>query len=317
MNIRIIKNVILILKEGEKMKIVFMGTPEFAVPILEALAQKYDVSLVVCQADPKPGKFPAVKKKAIELGIKVFQPLKIKDDYEEILAAGADVLITAAYGQFVPTKILNQFKKCINVHGSLLPKRRGGAPIQRAIMDGDLKTGVTLIEMVKKMDAGVMYAKEELTISNEDTADDLFSKLSILGRNLLMANIEDIVSGKNLGIPQDEALATISPNLTKEEEKIDFNKSAFLVVRQIHGLSSNPGGYIMVKNNIIKLYKAKIAPDFKGKPGEVVSINKHLVIMALDYGVEILTLKPAGKKIMPASSYLNGQRLLQIGDVLV
>lgn len=317
MSIRIIKNAILILKEGEKMKIVFMGTPEFAVPILEALAQKYDVSLVVCQADPKPGKFPAVKKKAIELGIKVFQPLKIKDDYEEILATGADVLITAAYGQFVPTKLLKKFKKCINVHGSLLPKRRGGAPIQRAIMEGDLKTGVTLIEMVKKMDAGVMYAKGEIPITEEDTADDLFYKLSILGRDLLMENICDIVSNHNLGIPQDEALATISPNLTKEEEKIDFNKSAFFVVRQINGLSSNPGGYIMINGNLVKVYKAKVLNGYNGKPGEVVSINKHLVIMASDSGVEILTLKPAGKKIMPASSYLNGQRLLQIGDVLV
>lgn len=299
------------------MKIVFMGTPEFAVPILEALANKYEVSLVVCQADPKPGKFPAVKKKAIELGIKVFQPIKIKDDYEEILATGSDVLITAAYGQFVPTKILKKFKKCINVHGSLLPKRRGGAPIQRAIMEGDLNTGVTLIEMVKKMDAGVMYAKAMLPITEDDTADDLFSKLSILGRDLLMANIEDIVAGKNLGIAQDENSATISPNLTKEEEKIDFNKSAFLVARQIQGLSSNPGGYIMAKDNLIKLYKAKVVEGYHGKPGEIVSINKHLVIMALDYGVEILLLKPAGKKIMPANSYLNGQRLLQIGDVLV
>ncbi|UKI49195.1 MAG: hypothetical protein L6U99_10610 [Clostridium sp.] len=124
-----------------------------------------------------------------------------------------------------------------------------------------------------------------------------------------MENICDIVSNHNLGIPQDEALATISPNLTKEEEKIDFNKSAFFVVRQINGLSSNPGGYIMINGNLVKVYKAKVLNGYNGKPGEVVSINKHLVIMASDSGVEILTLKPAGKKIMPASSYLNGQRL--------
>lgn len=298
------------------MKIVFMGTPSFSAPILEALANKYEVKLVVCQADPKPKKFPAVKLKAMELGLEVFQPIKVKDDYEKIINCGADVLITAAYGQFIPTKVLKSFKKCINVHASLLPKRRGGAPIQRSIIEGDLKTGITLIEMVKKMDAGVMYAQKEIDILESDTNESLFDKLSYIGRDLLLEHIEDIVEGKNLGIAQDEALVTISPNLTKEEEKVDFNKTAFLVARQIKGLAVNPGAYIMHNGVILKMYDAKVVDGYSGKVGEVLSVNKRLIIMCTDKAVEILSVQPAGKKKMDAASYLNGQRLLNVGDQL-
>lgn len=299
------------------MRIVFMGTPEFSVPILEALASKYEVALVVCQSDPKPKKYPPVKVKALELGIEVFQPIRIKDDYQKIIDANADVLITAAYGQFIPTKVLGAFEKCINVHASLLPKRRGGAPIQRSIMEGDLKTGITLIEMVKKMDAGVMYAQKEISISEEDTNASLFYSLSEIGRDLLLENIEDIVLGKNTGILQNEEEVTISPNLTKEEEKVNFNQSAFLVKRQIQGLAYNPGAYVEHNGNILKMYKARVVAGFSGNPGEVLSISKRLIIMCADSAVEVLEVQPSGKKIMPTRNYLNGQRLLQVGDILV
>ena len=164
------------------MKIVFMGTPEFAVPILEALNEKYEVSLVVTQADKLVGRkqiptFSPVKEKAIELNIPVFQPLKLRDDYQTIIDQHADLLITAAYGQFVPTKVLKVFKKCINVHGSLLPKRRGGAPIQRSIIEGDSTTGVTIMEMVKGMDQGRMFAKEAIDILDSDDNTSLLTSL--------------------------------------------------------------------------------------------------------------------------------------------
>lgn len=299
------------------MKIVFMGTPAFSAPILEALAERYEVLLVVSQADPKPNKFPEVKVKALELGIPVFQPFKIKENYQPILDVKADVLITAAYGQFIPQIILKSFKKCINVHASLLPKRRGGAPIQRAIMEGDEITGVTLIEMVKKMDAGVMYAKEELPILETDTNHTLFAKLSLLGRDLLMKNIEDIVCGVNKGVLQDESAVTFSPNLTKEEEKISFMHSARAVSCQIRGLAINPGGYVEHKGSILKFYNARVVTGYSGQPGEVLSVHKKLIIMCTDEALEILEIQPAGKKIMPANQYLNGQRLLQVGDKLL
>lgn len=183
------------------MKIIFMGTPNFAVPSLEALNEKYEVVLVVSQPAKPEGrkgilKNPPVALKALELGIQLFQPEHIKNEYEYFKNIKADMIVTAAYGQFIPTKILNLYKKCINVHGSLLPHHRGGAPIQRAIINGDKKTGVTIMEMVKKMDAGRMYASSEIPILDSDNNSSLFEKLAIIGKNLLMENIEDIYNGK-------------------------------------------------------------------------------------------------------------------------
>lgn len=302
------------------MKIIFMGTPEFAIPSLVALNEKYEVVLVVSQPAKPEGRKgilhePPVIEKARELGLKIFQPQFIKDSYDYFKNIEADMIVTAAYGQFIPSRILKLFKKAINVHGSLLPLHRGGAPIQRAIMEGDKETGVTIMEMVKKMDAGRMYAKASIPILNEDNNTSLFSKLSILGAKLLMDNIEDIYNGKNLGDEQDESLATISPNISKEEEKIDFNRSAIEVFNQIRGLSLNPGAYALFNNNRIKIYQASIVKDISDKlPGLILEINKALIIKCKDDAIKVEILQVPGKKQVNIKDFLNGQKMFKVND---
>lgn len=305
------------------MKIIFMGTPNFAVPSLEALNEKYEVVLVVSQPAKPEGrkgilKHPPVALKALELGIQLFQPEHIKNEYEYFKNIKADMIVTAAYGQFIPTKILNLYKKCINVHGSLLPHHRGGAPIQRAIINGDNKTGVTIMEMVKKMDAGRMYASSEIPILDSDNNSSLFEKLAILGKNLLMENIEDIYNGKNEGIMQNEEEATISPNIAPEEEKINFNIDARKVFNLIRGLSDEPGAYCEYNGQRIKIYKASIEKnDSDASPGTIINIKKSLIVKCKTDAISILELQIPGKKRMNVKDFLNGQKLLNLNDIII
>lgn len=303
------------------MKIVFMGTPLFGVRVLERLVEKYDVCLVVSQPDrvKKKGQFvpTPVKELALKLGIPVFQPEKIGLDYEAIKEANADVLVTAAYGQYIPSKILKLFKKTINVHGSLLPLHRGGAPIQRSIINGDLETGVTIMEMAKRLDAGKMYAKRSYKILDDDTNTSVFEKLSNIGADLLMENIEDIYNEVNLGVVQDENMATYSHNLDPSEELIDFNKSAFLVMRQINGLSNEPGAYFIFNDVKVKVFKASVI-QYEGNelPGTVISLKKKVWIKTLDNAVSLDILLLPGKKASKAIDFVNGQKLLKENDVI-
>lgn len=305
------------------MKIIFMGTPNFAVPSLEALNEKYEVVLVVSQPAKPEGrkgilKNPPVALKALELGIQLFQPEHIKNEYEYFKNIKADMIVTAAYGQFIPTKILNLYKKCINVHGSLLPHHRGGAPIQRAIINGDKKTGVTIMEMVKKMDAGRMYASSEIPILDSDNNSSLFEKLAIIGKNLLMENIEEIYNGKNEGIMQNEEEATISPNIAPEEEKINFNIDARKVFNLIRGLSDEPGAYCEYNGQRIKIYKASIEKnDSDASPGTIINIKKRLIVKCKTDAISILELQIPGKKRMNVKDFLNGQKLLNLNDIII
>lgn len=305
------------------MKIIFMGTPNFAVPSLEALNEKYEVVLVVSQPAKPEGrkgilKNPPVALKALELGIQLFQPEHVKNEYEYFKNIKADMIVTAAYGQFIPTKILNLYKKCINVHGSLLPHHRGGAPIQRAIINGDKKTGVTIMEMVKKMDAGRMYASSEIPILDSDNNSSLFEKLAIIGKNLLMENIEDIYNGKNEGIMQNEEEATISPNIAPEEEKINFNIDARKVFNLIRGLSDEPGAYCEYNGQRIKIYKASIEKnDSDASPGTIINIKKSLIVKCKTDAISILELQIPGKKRMNVKDFLNGQKLLNLNDIII
>ena len=303
------------------MKIVFIGTPEFAVPVLEALNSKYEVVLVISQPNrvKKKGVFldTPVCAKAKELGLNIIQPEHIGEEYEYIKSLEADILVSAAYGQYVPSKVLNLFKKTLNVHGSLLPKHRGGAPIQRAIMNGDDVTGVTIIEMAKKLDAGLMYAKKEYVIKDTDTSDKVFSELSIIGTNLLMEVIEDVYNGVLTGEVQNEEEATFSSNLTPEEEFISFDMKAKMVVRHINSLTSNPGAYIKVNDMIIKVYEAEEVVDNSDlKPGTVISLKKQVLIKAQDNAVKINKILVPGKKVLPAREFVNGQKILKELDVI-
>ena len=303
------------------MKIVFIGTPEFAVPVLEALNSKYEVVLVISQPNrvKKKGVFldTPVCAKAKELGLNIIQPEHIGEEYEYIKSLEADILVSAAYGQYVPSKVLNLFKKTLNVHGSLLPKHRCGAPIQRAIMNGDDVTGVTIIEMAKKLDAGLMYAKKEYVIKDTDTSDKVFSELSIIGTNLLMEVIEDVYNGVLTGEVQNEEEATFSSNLTPEEEFISFDMKAKMVVRHINSLTSNPGASIKVNDMIIKVYEAEEVVDNSDlKPGTVISLKKQVLIKAQDNAVKINKILVPGKKVLPARDFVNGQKILKELDVI-
>ena len=303
------------------MKIVFMGTPEFACPILEALNEKYEVVLVVSQPNKPEGRKGIIKETPVaslasKLGLNLYQPISIIESVSYFDDIDADIMVTAAYGQFVPTKILKKFKKCLNVHGSLLPKHRGGAPIQRSIINGDKQTGVTIMEMVKKMDAGQMYAKRSIDILDTDNNESLFEKLSIIGRDLLIESIEGIINGEIKGIPQDESEATISPNIEVWEEKIDFNLPAKDVFNKIRGLSVNPGAYALINDFRIKVYSSQIVTDNSDKvPGSIILMKKRLIVKCKDDAVELLMIQPQGKKQMLARDFLNGQKNFSDNDI--
>lgn len=304
------------------MRIIFLGTPEFATGILTLLDKYYEVVLVVTKADARGNHNKLiespVKIKAKELGLNIFQPVSLKDDYKPLLDAKADMLITAAYGQFIPGKLLDQFKYKLNVHASLLPKRRGGAPIQRAIIEGDKETGVTIMQMERKMDAGCIYAQAKLPISQDDNSTTLFAKLAVLGRDLLIATLPDIISGKNKGQKQVEEDATFSYVLTKEDEKLNFNKQSLDVVNQIRGLALEPGAYFKFKDQPYKILKAKaVSTTSNANPGTIISLNKEMLIKTADGAISVLEIKPAGKKTMDIKSFLNGQRIFQENDVIL
>ena len=303
------------------MKIIFMGTPEFASVILEELNKKYEISLVVSQPDKEVGRKriltnPPVISKAKELGLKYFQPKKIKEEYDVIINENADMIVTAAYGQIVPDVVINSVKKAINVHASLLPKYRGGAPIQRAIINGDKKTGVSIIEMVSKLDAGVIYATKDIDILPSDNNTTMFEKLALLGRDLLIDSIEDIYSGKNKGIPQDESKVVFSPNIKREEEKLDFNDTAINLFNKIRGLALEPGAYASINGENIKIYSSEIV-EYNGgeQAGTILSLKKEILVKTSDKALRLLLIKPSGKKTMQSKDFVNGQKLLNIGDI--
>ncbi len=302
------------------MKIIFMGTPNFSVRILEALANKYEVVAVVTQPDKLVGRKkvltpPPVKARALELNIPVLQPVKIKEEYNEVLKYKADMIVTAAYGQIVPDIILSSYKKCINVHASLLPKYRGGAPIQRSIMNGDKITGVSIIEMVHKMDAGVIYSKKELEILDTDNNEILFDKLSVVGRDLLLESIEDIYNDVNKGIAQDENLVVFSPNIKREEEKISFAEDSINIFNKIRGLAMEPGAYCEINGEVIKVYSSNIV-EYSGneEPCTVLDLKKKILVKTKDKAIELVDIKPTGKNMMKARDYVNGQKLININD---
>lgn len=302
------------------MKIVFMGTPDFAVPCLKALNLKYDVCLVVAQPDKEVGRkrvltSPPVAQCAKELGLELFQPVRLKDDYQRIIDCKADMIVTAAYGQIVPDAVLQSVKRAINVHGSLLPKYRGGAPIQRSIMAGDKKTGISIIEMVSRLDAGRIFAKEEIEITDDDNSSTMFEKLSLLGCDLLMNTIEDIYNDKISGTPQNESEVIYSPNIKREEEHIDFSKTTDEIINMIRGLALEPGAYANINGEPFKIYKAE-AYNYSGSEdcGTIIDLNKKIVVKTSDGAISLIDIKPSGKKMMKARDFLNGQKILSLGD---
>lgn len=308
------------------MKVVFMGTPEFAVPILKLLIDEYDVVGVVTQPDRMVGRKriitpPPVKKLALEHNLKVFQPLKIKEDYQEILALAPDLIVTCAYGQILPEEILH-FPKygCINVHASLLPKLRGGAPIHHAIIDGYKETGITIMYMSKKMDQGDILTQVKTPILDDDTLGSLQYKLSEMAKDLLKSTIPLLIADKIIPLTQHEEEATYGYNISREEERIDFTKSMEEINRQVRGLNPIPGAYTTLNGKILKIYDVRFGDryypntedgtivDFHHDGFSVVCGKKELVItdMALE-----------GKRRCAAKDFLNGVKKEELkGTVL-
>lgn len=294
-------------------KVVFMGTPEFAVPILEMLIKETNVILVVTQPDKEVGrkhelKFSPIKELALKNNIEVFQPLKIKQDYQLILEKKPDIIITCAYGQIVPNELLETPKyKAINVHASLLPKLRGGAPIHHAIIDGYKETGITIMYMSEKMDAGDIISQEKILIEDKDNVGTLHDKLSELGTKLLYETLPSIFNGINNKIKQKEEDVTYGYNIKREEEKIDFNKTAEEIYNQIRGLNPWPLANAYLDDSEIKIIEANVVDGYSGKCGQIVDITKNsLIVKCKDKSLEINKIKPFGKKEMLVKDYING-----------
>lgn len=305
----------------EKIKVVFMGTPTFAVPILEKLIENYHVILVVSQPDKEKDRKghlleTPIKKLALANNIEVYQPAKIKEEYQYIIDKQPDIIITCAYGQIIPEALLNYPKYgCINVHGSLLPKLRGGAPIHHAIINGDKETGITIMYMDKAMDSGDIISQKVLPILPEDNLDTLYEKMSLLGANLLQETLPDIIAGKNNRIKQDEKLVTFGYNITKEEEKINFNNSSLEIHNQIRGLSSIPGAYCYLDEKRLKIYASTLTNDkSKDAPGTISKIDKTGIYLSTkDNLLKITDIKLEGKKRCLVSDFVNG---IKINDYL-
>ena len=310
--------------------VVFMGTPEFAVPILQSLIDNpaYDVQAVLTQPDHHIGRKRTlhqspVKELAEQYNIEVLQPAKLSKspEMEKIINLQPDLMITAAYGQFLPTKLLAAAKiAAINVHGSLLPKYRGGAPIQYSIINGDKETGVSIMYMVKKMDAGDIISQRSIPIEDTDDSGTMFKKLSLLGRDLLLETLPKLISGDVNPVAQDPDKVVFSPNITSEQEQIDFRLPAHLIDAKVRGLRPAPLGNMVIDGLRTKIYDVTPLEEKTDlEPGKVVRVTKHQLVIAAGDGTtyQINKLKPAGKKAMDITSYLNGHKDITEGGQVV
>jgi len=299
----------------EDIRVVFMGTTDFSAYVLEGVIDNYQVVGVVSQPDRKVGRkkeltFPPVKEVALNNNILVLQPGRIREEYEQVLALKPDLIVTCAYGQILSKEILEYPRLgCINVHASLLPKLRGGAPIHRALIEGHAKTGITIMYMDQGMDDGDIISKREVEILDSDNLESLQDKLKVIGRDLLIEVLPSIIEGTNNRIVQDEAEVTYAYTITREEEHLDFNKTTLEVFNKIRGLSPNPGVYVILDDVSFKIYRSRIGSfDTSNKEiGEICQIYKDGIGVSTKDGEIIITeIKPFGKKKMSVSSYLNG-----------
>ena len=295
-------------------RIVFMGTPEFASNVLKGLVENnYNIVGVVSQPDKEVGRkrilTPSpVHEMALNYGLKVLTPYKIRKEYEEVLSLEPDLIITCAYGQIIPKALLEYPKyKCINTHGSLLPKGRGGAPIQRSIMNGEDKTGITIMFMNEKMDEGDILYQEEMPIDIHDTNATLFNKLSNLALDMLLKFLPEYIKGNYKAIKQDNAEATYTYNITKEEEFISFNEDVKKVYDHIRGLLDNPGAYFVANDKKYKLISVDFEYCNDTDAGLIRGLeNNYFRIDAVNGFIKVLKIKPEGKNEMDARSFFNG-----------
>ncbi len=307
------------------MNIVFMGTPDFSVPSLSALYDRFGkegIKAVVTQPDRPKGRGKAmqcspVKIFASERGIPVLQPERVRKNdefYESLKALDPDLFIVIAYGQILPTRILNIPKYCLNAHASLLPRYRGSAPMQWALINGEERTGVTIMYMDKGIDTGDMMFKREVVISPDDTHESIHDKLSMLSAECLIEAVELIQSGKETREKQDETLATYAPMLDKDMGLIDWNNDASKTVNLIRGLRPWPGTYT---SSGLKIWRAKVCSCVEGIPvGHIAALSPEgAVINTPDGGVLVTEVQAVNKQRMSTADYARGKRL-NVGDEL-
>ncbi len=294
-----------------------MGTPDFSVPILQKLVEsEYEIVLAVTQPDRPKGRkrilTPSpVKEEAIKHNIPVFQPEKLKDNYSEIIAYEPDLIITAAYGQLLPNELLQAPQHgSINVHASLLPELRGGAPIHYAILQGKKETGITIMYMVEKLDAGDILTQEKVIIKETDDVGILHDKLSKVGASLLLETLPKLFAGQITPRKQDDTQATFAANIRREQEKVDWSKSNLEIYNQIRGLRPWPGAFTTYNGKTMKLWRGELDQHaYDGQSGEIVKIvdkESFVVVCGNRKGIRLTEIQPAGSKKMTVSEYLHG-----------
>lgn len=299
-------------------KIIFMGTPDFSVPVLKRIIDEgYEVIAVVTQPDRPVGRKkvltpPPVKVEAIKQGIPVYQPEKIreKEELEKIIRLQPDLVVTAAFGQILPNELLETPKfGCINVHASLLPELRGGAPIHYSILQGKEKTGITIMYMAEKLDAGDILTQAEVIIEEEDNVGTMHDKLSQVGSDLLAETLPKLLNGELQPIKQDDEKATFAPNIKRSVEKIDWSISGESIYNHVRGLNPWPVAYTLLNGSVLKVWQTKKIKDSnKAEPGTITEVLDEGIIVATgnETAILITELQPSGKKKMPAKDYLRG-----------
>lgn len=299
-------------------RIVFMGTPDFSVPILRRiLMDGFKVIGVVTQPDRPVGRKrvltpPPVKKEAEKHGIPVFQPEKLRqsEELEQIIALKPDLIVTAAFGQILPKELLDAPPfGCINVHASLLPELRGGAPMHYAILEGKEKTGITIMYMAEKLDAGDILTQTEVPITETDNVGTLHDKLSEAGAELLSETLPKLLRGKLTSIPQRDEEATFAYNIKREQEKIDWSKKGEEIYNHIRGLNPWPVAYTTLNGKVIKIWQGtKVLFSGKAAPGEIIALDEGSFTVASgnETAIKILELQPSGKKRMNSADFLRG-----------
>ncbi len=310
----------------KELKVIFMGTPEFSLDVLSGLIENTNVIGVVTQPDRVVGRdkevsFSPVKKMALEHNIEVFQPERIRKDYDWVINKNPDMIVTCAFGQIIPEVILDCPKYgCINVHASLLPKLRGGSPLHHAIIDGYDKTGVTIMFMDKGMDTGDIILQKEIDILDSDNVGTIHDKLKVIGRDLLLETIPMILAGTNPRIKQNDFEATICRNISHEEEIIDFNDNCRNIFNKVRGMNPFPVTSFILNDKVYKIYSVHymVTDRYQNKTnGEVVIFNKHEFGIKCNDGVIFIDeLKKEGKKKMNVNDFLNGTQDIKEGNII-
>ncbi|MCQ5210758.1 MAG: methionyl-tRNA formyltransferase [Megasphaera massiliensis] len=310
----------------ESLRIVFMGTPDFSVPALARLAQsQHDVAAVYTQPDKQRGRgkkvtFSPVKEKAVELGIPVFQPDSMRSDevISELKSLSPDVIIVIAYGKILPKAVLDIPKYgCLNVHGSLLPKYRGAAPIQYAIKEGEAESGVTIMLLDEGMDTGKMLKKAVIPLDAKETTGTLFDKLASLGASTLMTVVDDLDNYERNAVAQDESQATYTAKITKEEAALDWTADAVVLERLIRTLDPHPGAYTVCRDGKrLKIWSADVVEGADAVPGTVIAVTKKSFTVQTGKGaLRITEVQPESRKRLMAAQYLQGVTLT-VGEPL-